>query len=89
MSIHMRSLSPDTYAALENLCSDRKWADINKWMEPETVAWLVWRLRFVEDSEQHFPRGKWATIQRIEIMLNDLASQESKRNTPADAGKEK
>lgn len=78
MSIHMRSLSPDAYNGLEGLVSDRQWAEIYDWMEPEPVAWLVWRLRFVEDTELWFPRGKWATIQRIEAMLNDYAAAESK-----------
>ena len=81
MSIHMRILSPDAYRALEGLISDRQWSDLYDWMEPEIVAWLVWRLKFVEDSEVYFPRGKWATIQRIEQLLDDYAKEECKDAT--------
>lgn len=77
MSIHMRVLSPDVYSALERLIADRQWAELYDWMEPESVAWLVWRLKFVDDTDLYFPRGKWATIQRIEQLLNNFAKQEA------------
>ena len=76
MSIHMRSLSPDTFAALETLSAKRQWPELTAWMEPELVAWLAIRLEFVQDHETHFPRGKWATIQRLQEMLREFAARD-------------
>lgn len=76
MSICMRELSPDTYKALQDICWSRGWAEIQGYMEPETVAWLAIRLEFVTDDEENFPRGKWATIQRLVAMLRKFAENE-------------
>ena len=73
MSIHMKSLSPLTYRALEGLSEQRGWPDMQVYMEPQDVAWLTFRLKYVEDSEEDFPHGKWATIQRLQQMVEDAA----------------
>ena len=82
MSIHIRALSPETYAALESLSSERQWADIHEWMEPEAVAWLAYRLELAPDNETTFPKGKWATIQRIQQMVRSYAGQEYAERKP-------
>lgn len=76
MSIYLGDLSPDAYRALETLC-DHDWAPIYKYMEPEWVAWLTFRLKYVPDSEEVFPKGKWATIQRLQQMVDDYAKHEA------------
>lgn len=83
MSIYMRDLSPLAYGALENLSTARDWVDIQPYMEPEPVAWLVYRLEVEPDNEDYFPSGKWATIQRLQEMLRkeaalDAAMEDSK-----------
>ena len=40
---------------------------------PERMAWVVLVLKRVDDREQIFPRGKWATIQEIERQLDECA----------------
>lgn len=76
MSIYMRDLSPLAYGALENLSTARDWVDIQPYMEPEPVAWLVYRLEVEPDNEDYFPSGKWATIQRLQEMLRKEAALE-------------
>lgn len=77
MSINMRGLlSADTFRALEQLYSERNWADLYPWAEPEQVAWLTFRLQFVPDDAETFPRGKWATIQHLQDMVSDAAQDE-------------
>ena len=73
----MRSLSPETYSALENLSDERQWAEIHEWMEPEWVAWLAVRLEWVDDSIDIFPRGKWATIQQLQDLVRKAAREDS------------
>jgi hypothetical protein len=77
MSIYMRDLSPLTYQALQHLTSVRDWAEIQPYMEPELVAWLVYRLEVEPDHEDYFPSGKWATIQRLQDMLRKEAAQDA------------
>jgi hypothetical protein len=47
--------------------------DINKVELPDRMAWIVWQLRKVHDTEEYFPCGKWATIQAIESQLDRCA----------------
>ena len=76
-SINLRSLSPDTYAALEYISANYGWPDIHGYAEPEAVAWLAYRLEFVPDNEKMFPRGKWATIQRLQELVREQARKDA------------
>ena len=40
---------------------------------PERMAWIVWLLKTLDDTEDVFPLGKWATIQNIEAQLEQIA----------------
>ena len=42
---------------------------------PDRMAWVVLLLRKIEDNENYFPMGKWATIQSIESQLDAAANQ--------------
>jgi hypothetical protein len=44
----------------------------------EAWAWWWFRLREMEDREEWFPKGKWATLQRIEKILSEEAKEFSK-----------
>jgi hypothetical protein len=73
MSIYMKGLLPKTYQGLEELSLTNDWADIQPYMEPELVAWLVYRLEIESDLPKYFPSGKWATIQRLQDLLREEA----------------
>lgn len=47
--------------------------DFNIFETPERMAWIVWLLKYVEDSPNYFPAGKWATIQNIELQIYNRA----------------
>ena len=55
--------------------------DFNKVELPERMAWVVLLLRKIEDNEELFPMGKWATIQSIERQLDAAADEEIKEAT--------
>lgn len=40
---------------------------------PEMWAFLWFQLREAEDKPEWFPSGKWATLQRIEALLIEIA----------------
>lgn len=67
--IHLDVL-PSTYRALEELASRQGWRDLSKYVEPGEMLLLIERLKKATDTEQIFPHGKWATIQRLQDLFN-------------------
>lgn len=53
--------------------------NFNKIELPDRMAWIVLLLRKIEDKDEYFPMGKWATIQSIEGQLDAAANQEIQR----------
>lgn len=41
--------------------------------EPSNCAWLLYYLKAAMDLPRWFPKGKWATIQRLESLIYDEA----------------
>lgn len=59
------------------------WQGLRKWLEDQGIyeesfpvefwAWIFFRLRQAEDKEEWFTTGKWAMIQRLEGLLDEIA----------------
>ena len=47
--------------------------DFNGCESLERMAWIVLIIRKLENKDEWFPRGKWATIQNIEAQLEIAA----------------
>lgn len=45
---------------------------------PGEWAWVVFQLKVAEDRPEWFPKGRWATIQRIEAFLLEEARQQKR-----------
>ena len=43
--------------------------DFGRVETPERMAWVVLLMKQLQDTEEYFPLGKWATIQAIEAQL--------------------
>ena len=72
-AIRIKALSPLAYEAIECLSSQQRWPDIYGYISPEQCLLLIERLKYVQDNEDIFPNGKWATIQRLqEIFDHDM-----------------
>lgn len=67
--IHLDVL-PSTFNALVTLAERHDWRDINRHMEPGEMLVLIERLKKATDTEQIFPHGKWATIQRLQDLFD-------------------
>jgi hypothetical protein len=83
---YLRNLKPDTLEGLRVVSSDFGWPDLYFYAQPEQIAWLSFKLKAVEDRAEYFPHGKWATIQRLQTLLDeaqDVAFElaESKRES--------
>lgn len=61
---------PSTYRALEGLTSRHGWRDLSKYIEPGELLLLIERLKRAVDTDEIFPHGKWATIQRLQDLFD-------------------
>lgn len=60
-------ISPQTAAALSTLGL----GDVFEVETPERMAWICGVLRYVPDTPQRFPKGKWATIQALQEQVDN------------------
>lgn len=65
-AIHLGALSPETFHALKELSEAATWPELHAYVEPEIVLLLIERLKNCGDDDDVFPRGKSATIQRLQ-----------------------
>ena len=73
--IYLRDPSQESQWALRRLCESSNWPDYESLGSPETLAWVWFRLREMKDTEDLFPKGKWATLQRIQEILEREAKE--------------
>jgi len=69
--VNLRSLSPESqYALTERYAYQRQ---LDSWLrpliEPQWCAYLIVLLKQEPDTAALFPKGKWATIQVLETLL--------------------
>jgi len=57
------------------------------WVDFDTCCGIVERLKHANDTEELFPRGKWATIQHLQQLISD-AVRPSPPPSPAQKGDE-
>jgi hypothetical protein len=69
-AIHVAILSRPAYVAIRELSKRRGWSQVHAWMPPGDYLLLIERLRRTADSEEVFPMGKWATIQRMQEIFD-------------------
>ena len=65
--VAVHRLNPSTAAA---------WGIDKGYMQEGEAAWLFFRLRETPDSDELFPRGKWASIQHLEVLICEQAKLE-------------
>jgi hypothetical protein len=46
---------------------------------PAEWAWVVYQLKVAEDRPEWFPKGKSATVQKIEAALYEMAKAEARK----------
>lgn len=70
-AIHVASLSRESFRALRELSERREWPELFAWMSPGDTLVLIERLKRAEDTDDDFPKGKWATIQRLQQIFEE------------------
>jgi hypothetical protein len=52
-----------------------EWLEERHWIDARWAAWLIALLKAEADDPELFPKGKWATIQRMEELLNESIAE--------------
>ena len=73
-AFHFGGLSWEAQAGIRTLWAAYDLGELYPYIPLERAAWMFFVLRAAEDDPAYFPKGKWATIQRIEQMLNEEAA---------------
>lgn len=68
--LNMSYLLPDTAQAIRDYYQRSDWEELFDLISPETAALMFFRLR--KASDEIFPHGKWATIQRLESLIEEM-----------------
>jgi hypothetical protein len=70
--LHFGALSREARKGIEVLYARREWEDIEDrtWLTREACALMFFHLRAAPDDPDVFPKGKWATIQALESLLD-------------------
>lgn len=71
--IHSGDFLPVTRQGIKRFCEDHGLEGVYESGSLEHWALLFFKLRAAEDREEWFPSGKWATIQRLESLLEEAA----------------
>ena len=77
--VHFGAISQETRTAWEALCHHKGWLDICDdfplWITTEQAALLWFRLRTAEDKPEDFPKGKWASLQLFETLIDESVKE--------------
>ena len=76
--VYAGALSQETRWALEKYSDSNdftEWLGDRMWVQSQWFAWLVALLKEEQDTAELFPKGKWATIQRMQDLLADSAKR--------------
>lgn len=80
----LSNLSYVARSAIKEFCTVRGLSELyeSSVYDPKNCAWLLFLLRAAPDHTEWFPHGKWATLQRLEQIIDSAAEyheQEAKQ----------
>ena len=72
-SIRLSEFLPQTQSGFVAFCIDNDCLTLTDSGLPEYWALLYFKLRKAKDCPEWFPSGKWATLQRLEQLIEEAA----------------
>lgn len=73
--VFIGDISYETRRAWANLAFVNNWEDLDEgdktWLTLELASSLFFRLRAYPDTPEAFPKGKWASIQLLETLIDN------------------
>lgn len=68
-AVNINGLSDAARTAITNALQDDGWDVGKSWIDFDTCCSIWFRLKYAEDSPELFPKGKWATLQHFESLI--------------------
>jgi len=68
-SVSVHELSAETRYAITEALDESGWDVGKSWIDLPTFAAIFFLLKHSPDSAELFPKGKWATLQRMEQLV--------------------
>jgi hypothetical protein len=68
-SVGIHELSTDTQRAISEALDESGWDVGKSWIDLPTCAAIFFLLKYSPDDPELFPKGKWATLQRLEELI--------------------
>ena len=87
-AVYLGALTRETRRAIDNylVSKDRLELADRPWVQFESVCAMWFELKHEPDTEELFPKGKWATLQRLESLIEE--AMKADRATPPARSKE-
>ena len=70
-AVNINALSSETRKAITNALFESGFDVGESWIDFDICCGIWFRLRYAEDSPELFPKGKWATLQRFEQLIDE------------------
>ncbi len=78
-AVYINALSPETRYALDNALEESGWDVGKSWIDLPTCAAIFFLLKAAKDDPELFPKGKWATLQRLEELIMQAIKPSAER----------
>ncbi len=78
-AVWINGLSDAARTAISNALDEDGWDLPRSWVDFDTCCGIYFRLRYAKDDPVLFPKGKWATLQRLEELIEQATKLPSER----------
>ena len=79
-SVGIHELSRDTQRAISEALEESGWDVGKSWIDLSTCAAIFFLLKYSPDDPELFPKGKWATLQRLEELIEKAIKPANRRD---------
>jgi hypothetical protein len=85
-AVAIHQLSAETQHAISEALEESGWDVGKSWIDLPTCAAIFFLLKYSPDDPELFPKGKWATLQRLEVLIeNAIVNTNAAGNEPPEA----
>jgi hypothetical protein len=78
-TVWINGLSDAARTAISNALDDDGWDMPKSWIDFDLCCGIYFRLKYAKDDLALFPKGKWATLQRLEELIEQATKPPAER----------
>jgi hypothetical protein len=78
-AVYINGLSQETREAISNALDEDGWDAPRSWVDFDLCCGIWFRLKYAADDPKLFPKGKWATLQRLEQLIEQATKPPAER----------